>query len=167
MKVIQSRSEDVDHVDFIPLIYVEGKKKRPFYAQLNQHFDRKGAGLLKVNLGFRTPFSKLDCLDFKIETPLSNFRRKYFSFDIEWKNSHDRYGNFFTRLSLGNTSIFRDIDEKSHSFNVGISKPEQNISFEWENKLRYPSIHHKFDEYILKNYHLPSFKSSLKTTKVW
>ena len=62
MKAIHSRSEDVDHVDFIPVIYIEAQKKRPFFAQLNQQFDRKGAGSIKINFGFRTPFSKLDCL---------------------------------------------------------------------------------------------------------
>ena len=33
--------------------------------------------------------------------------------------------------------------------------------------MRNPIIHNKFDEYCLKDYHLPSFKSSLKLTKVW
>lgn len=61
---------------------MEGFKKRPFFAQINQQFDRKGAGSVKVNVGFRTPFAKLDCLEFKAETPLSNFRRKYFTFDL-------------------------------------------------------------------------------------
>ena len=36
MKIINDRKEDVDHVDFIPVIYVDAKKKRPFYGHLMQ-----------------------------------------------------------------------------------------------------------------------------------
>ena len=62
MKIINDRKEDVDHVDFIPAIYIDAKKKRPFYGHLMQEFNRKGAGVLKVKLGYRSPFFKLDCL---------------------------------------------------------------------------------------------------------
>ena len=63
MKIIGDRSEDVDHVDFIPVIYVDAKKKRPFYGHLNQEFNRRGAGMFKVKFGYRAPFMKLDCLE--------------------------------------------------------------------------------------------------------
>ena len=45
--------------------------------------------------------------------------------------------------------------------------PEKNIQIEWENIFRNPIIQERFDEYILKNYHLSSFKSSIKATKIW
>jgi len=63
MKIINDRKEDVDHVDFIPVIYVKGNKKRPFYGHLMQEFNRKGAGVLKVKVGYRSPFMKLDCFE--------------------------------------------------------------------------------------------------------
>ena len=131
-----------------------------------QEFNRKGAGVLKVKLGYRSPFFKLDCFELNLETPLSNIKRKYFNLDLTWKNTHDKYGNTFVRLSHGNESSYKDIDEKSYSLNLGVDKPEQNLRLEWENKFRNPSIHQKFDEFIKKDYHLPSFKSSFKVTKV-
>ena len=81
---------------------MEAKKKRPFYGHLNQEFNRKGAGMFKVKIGYRSPFFKLDCLEFNFETPLANLRRKYFNMDFMWKNSHDQYGNIFAKVSQGN-----------------------------------------------------------------
>ncbi len=121
----------MDHVDFIPVIYVEAKKKRPLYGHLMQEFNRKGAGVLKAKLGYRAPLFKLDCFEVNLETPLANLRRKYFNLDLIWKNTHDLYGNTFARLSQGNEAIYKDIDEKNLSFSIGTDKPQHNLRIEW------------------------------------
>jgi hypothetical protein len=75
--------------------------------------------------------------------------------------------NIFARLGHGNEETFKEIDEKSNSFVVGVENTKHNYRVEWENKLRNPSIHANYDNHVMKGYHLPSFKSSLKLTKVW
>ena len=123
--------------------------------------------MFNVKVGYRSPFAKLDTLEMKFQTPVTNLRRSYFNFDLQWSNPHLKYGNFFNKLSYTSESLFKPIDEKSYLLNFGTDVPEKNIQIEWENRFRNPIIQERFDEYILKNYHLSSFKSSIKATKIW
>lgn len=87
-----------------------------------QEFNRKGTGMLNLMVGYRSPFTKLDKLQFKLQTPLANLRRKYFTIDLEWNNRHQKYGHLFAKVSHANANLFQDIDQKSHSFTLGTHK---------------------------------------------
>jgi hypothetical protein len=77
---------------------------------LNQEFNRKGAGMLNAQIGYRAPFNKLDTLEFKFQTPITSLRRKYYNFDLQWTNPLFYIGKFNTKISLFNDQLYKSID---------------------------------------------------------
>lgn len=58
------------------------------YGKLFQEFDRKGAAMLKSTIGYRSPFSLFDKIEFNMETlPLEYIKkRQYYMFGLNWMN---------------------------------------------------------------------------------
>lgn len=124
---IKERQDEIDHVDFMPWIYIDAKKKFPVYGNISQDINRKGVGMTSGKLGLRSPFMMYDKLEFNCEFPWNQLSRKYYQIGLIWQNPIKKYGDFYCGLNFSNNSIYTDIHEASKSINVGINNDKYRI----------------------------------------
>ena len=165
--VVQKRREEVrDPQDFIPCLYIEAVKKNWMYGSLNQTFDKNGIGSFSAKLGWRSPFRKYDSLEFNFERPLSEgFNVKYYQAGLEWSNPLRGVGNSFFHLKSAEEYIYKGIDNRLASLGWALQKGKDK--YEVDLSFRQPSLREDVAENVLRNFHLPSRKFSLKHSHVF
>ena len=112
MKLIEARSLDFDHGEFIPYIYTEAKRKKSLYGKIFQEFDRKGMANLKATIGYRSPLDLFDRIEFNMETPPIEYfrRRKFYQFGLDWSSPTENDAMLYLGAKIANSPLFQGID---------------------------------------------------------
>jgi hypothetical protein len=100
------------------------------FGNITQDFNTKGVGLFSCKIGYRSPFRKLDSLEFNFQSPLSNFKRKYYNFGIDWMNPIHKFGTSHVKVNCSNESAFKDIDVKSKGISFLVNKDNYTLELE-------------------------------------